>query len=596
MNIARKINKVIRYYNKYGFRYLVEISAEKIFKLEERRYQKFHKKSLLSSKEKEIQSKKVFQYMPKFSIVVPLYKTPEKYLRSMIDSICQQTYQNWELCLSDGSGKKSPIRKILEDYVQKEKRIKVKRNSHQLNISENTNKALELCTGDYIVFVDHDDLLAPNALYECVKILNKKPDIKIIYTDEDKVSMNGKKYFQPHFKPDFNRELLNSTNYFCHLLVVDKIIVDQVGMFRSEFDGAQDYDFIFRCTEISEEIYHIPKVLYHWRMHKGSTAEKPESKMYAFEAGANAIRAHYDRIGLKNVRVVQTKYLGVYRTKYILNRNPKVSILIPNKDHIEDLKKCINSIKRCNYLNYEIIIIENNSRKMETIEYYKKLEKEDERVRVVYWKGEFNYSSINNYGANYAEGEYILFLNNDTEIINCDCIEELVGVCTREDVGAVGARLYYDDDTIQHAGVVLGLGGIAGHIFLNTPRDQVGYFARIVTQQNYSAVTAACVMVRKQVFDEIGRFDEKLRVAFNDVDLCLKIQEKGYLIVYNPYAELYHYESKTRGKEDSIEKLQRLNEESIIFKRRWRENLKKGDPYYNINFSLNSMDCKLKKM
>lgn len=233
---------------------------------------------------------------------------------------------------------------------------------------------------------------------------------------------------------------------------------------------------------------------------------------------------------------------------------------------------------------------------METIEYYKKLEKEDERVRVVYWKGEFNYSSINNYGANYAEGEYILFLNNDTEIINCDCIEELVGVCTREDVGAVGARLYYDDDTIQHAGVVLGLGGIAGHIFLNTPRDQVGYFARIVTQQNYSAVTAACVMVRKQVFDEIGRFDEKLRVAFNDVDLCLKIQEKGYLIVYNPYAELYHYESKTRGKEDSIEKLQRLNEESIIFKRRWRENLKKGDPYYNINFSLNSMDCKLKKM
>ena len=596
MNIARKINKVIRYYNKYGFRYLVEISAEKIFKLEERRYQKFHKKSLLSSKEKEIQSKKVFQYMPKFSIVVPLYKTPEKYLRSMIDSICQQTYQNWELCLSDGSGKKSPIRKILEDYVQKEKRIKVKRNSHQLNISENTNKALELCTGDYIVFVDHDDLLAPNALYECVKILNRKPDIKIIYTDEDKVSMNGKKYFQPHFKPDFNRELLNSTNYFCHLLVVDKIIVDQVGMFRSEFDGAQDYDFIFRCTEISEEIYHIPKVLYHWRMHKGSTAEKPESKMYAFEAGANAIRAHYDRIGLKNVRVVQTKYLGVYRTKYILNRNPKVSILIPNKDHIEDLKKCINSIKRCNYLNYEIIIIENSSRKMETIEYYKKLEKEDERVRVVYWKGEFNYSSINNYGANYAEGEYILFLNNDTEIINCDCIEELVGVCTREDVGAVGARLYYDDDTIQHAGVVLGLGGIAGHIFLNTPRDQVGYFARIVTQQNYSAVTAACVMVRKQVFDEIGRFDEKLRVAFNDVDLCLKIQEKGYLIVYNPYAELYHYESKTRGKEDSIEKLQRLNEESIIFKRRWRENLKKGDPYYNINFSLNSMDCKLKKM
>jgi GT2 family glycosyltransferase len=587
-----KIKKFLRYYHKYGFKFVIKLWLEKTFKLEEKRYKVKYKKSILSEEEKRKQSEKIFPYMPQISIVVPLYKTPLIYLQSMINSVCKQTYQNWELCLSDGSGEKSTLKDNLKEYLQKDTRIKVVNDISELNISENTNKAIEICTGDYVAFLDHDDLLAPNALYECVKVINEKPNVKIIYTDEDKVSMNGKKYFQPHFKPDFNKDLLNSTNYFCHLLVVSKSILEQVGKFHPEFNGAQDYDFILRCTEISEDIYHIPKVLYHWRTHEGSTAEKPESKIYAFEAGAKAIRAHYERIGIKNARVKQTKYLGVYRTKYNLYEKPRVSIIIPNRDHINDLKRCLYSIKCSNYPELEIIIVENNSVKKDTFDFYKELEKEDEKIVVLYWKGKFNYSAINNYATSVATGEFVLFLNNDTEMINKSSIEELVAFCMRQDVGAVGARLYYYDNTIQHAGVVVGLGGIAGHIFLNTPREQAGYFARIVTQQNYSAVTGACIMVRKHIFDEVGGFDEKLAIAFNDVDLCLKIREKGYLIVYNPYAELYHYESKTRGKENNSDKIERLNKESAYFVKKWKKIVESGDPYYNKNFSRNRMDCK----
>ena len=589
---VEKFCKAVRYYKKYGIRYLLEICAEKGLKLEEKRYKKMFERSLLTFEEKSKQTEKIFQYMPKISIIVPLYKTPEIYLREMIESVCQQTYKNWELCLSDGGGKKSSLKKIVEEYIRQDERIKAIYSPFQLNISENTNRALSLYTGDYVAFLDHDDVLASNALYECVEVLNRYQKVEMIYTDEDKITMNGKKHFQPHFKPDFNKDLLNSTNYICHLLIVSRSVMEQVGCFRSEFDGAQDYDFVFRCTEVTQNIYHIPKVLYHWRMHEESTASNPESKLYAFDAGANAIKAHYDRIGIDNVLVKQTKYLGVYRTQYILKRKPRVSVIIPNKDHVEDLRRCLHSIMACNYPECEIIVIENNSIEEKTFEFYKELEKK--KIKIVFWNGEFNYSTINNYGVKFAEGEYILFLNNDTEIINRGCIEELVGCCMRQDVGAVGARLFYQDDTIQHAGVVVGLGGIAGHIFLNTPKDQVGYFARIITQQNYSAVTAACILVKRRIFEEIEGFDERYKVAYNDVDLCLRIREKGYLIVYNPYAELYHFESKTRGKEDSSDKLNRLDKESDLFKRRWNTILKKGDPYFNKNFSKSKMDCRLK--
>ena len=401
---------------------------------------------------------------------------------------------------------------------------------------------------------------------------------------------------QPHMMPDFNIDLLRTVNYICHLFVVKKTMIEKVGMLRPEFDGAQDYDFILRCVEATDRIYHIPRILYHWRFFEGSTAENPESKLYAFEAGKRAIEAHYDRVGI-HAEVMQGEFLGLYRTRYIREEDPLISILIPNKDHTDDLDRCIRSIEeKSTYHNYEYIIIENNSDQEETFAYYKKLEEENPKAHVVYWDGEFNYSAINNYGASFAKGEYLLLLNNDVEVINAGWLEEMLGYCMREDVGIVGARLYYPDDTIQHAGVVIGFGGIAGHAFVQQKRGTTGYCHRIICAQDYSAVTAACMMVKKSVFEEVGGLTEELKVAFNDVDFCMKVRQIGKLVVYNPYAELYHYESKSRGLEDTPEKVARFNNEIKIFSDRWPEILKNGDPYYNPNLTLKSQDFSLRKI
>lgn len=593
MSSINTIKVGLNYYKKFGLKNFLKHCYKKVTKYEYRRYKAYLKDNQLSAVEMAAQFNRNFSYEPKISIVVPLYKTPEKYLRDMIDSVRGQTYSKWELCLSDGSGTDSPIQPLLQEYQKLDKRIKVIYTGKQLQISDNTNKALELATGDFVGFADHDDILACNALYECVYALNQYPSISMIYTDEDKVSMDGRRHFQPHFKPDYNRDLLNSTNYFCHFLLVNRYILEKVGYLNSEFDGAQDYDFVLRCCEITEEIYHIPKILYHWRAHMDSTAENPESKKYAYEAGKRAIEAHYNRIGIKNVKVISTECLGVYRTCYRIKQEPLVSIIIPNKDHVADLKKCLDSIEKANYKNYEVIIIENNSVEDETFSYYKEVEKL-EKVKIVYWKSSFNYSAINNYGVKCSKGQYLLFLNNDTAIINNDCIRELVGFCMREDVGVVGARLYYEDDTIQHAGVIVGLGGCAGHIFQNTPRNDVGYFARVITQQDYSAVTGACMLVKKKVFDEVNGFDPALEIAFNDIDLCLKIREKGYLVVYNPFAELYHYESKSRGSDQTLNNIDRFERETRLFRSRWSDILKNGDSYYNRNLSVDSFDCCLR--
>ena len=561
-------------------------------------YPKWIEKHLPGQRELEKQRKTKFDYQPKISIVVPLYKTPEKYLLRLIESVQAQTYTNWELCLSDGSGKNSPIEKILKKCASADKRIKVISHREPLQISENTNAGIAASAGDFIAFADHDDELTPHALFECVKALNERPGVQLLYSDEDKMSMDGHKFFQPHFKPDYNPDLLCTVNYICHLFVVSRKVIDAVGMLRKEFDGAQDYDFIFRCVEAvkEEEIYHIPKILYHWRCHEDSTAENPESKTYAFEAGKRAIEAHYERTGIR-AEVFQGEFLGLYRTRFIRPYDPLISIIIPNKDHIDDLKRCMDSIDRNSaYQNYEYIIVENNSTEEETFAYYKKLEAENPKVKVVYWDSVFNYSAINNYGASFAKGEYLLLLNNDTEIINPDCLEELLGYCMRSDVGAVGARMYYEDDTIQHAGVVIGFGGIAGHCFVLQPRGTTGYCHRIICAQDYSAVTAACMMVRKAAFEEVGGLSEELQVAFNDIDFCMKLRRAGYLIVYNPYAELYHYESKSRGLEDTPEKIARFNKEIAIFEKRWPEILRDGDPYYNPNLTLKSQDFSLRRI
>ena len=598
--IEKYAKKGIRYWKTQGSAALVGKVAAKVRTASTREipYQKWIVRHLPGPKELERQRREKFDFQPKISIVIPLYKTQEKYLRQLVETIKEQTYPNWELCLSDGSGANSPIAGLLESLAASDERIKVVSHEESLQISENTNAAIEIATGDYIAFADHDDELTPNALFECVKALNKNRDVKVLYSDEDKMSMDGHKFFQPHFKPDYNPDLLCTVNYICHLFVVSRKVIDQVGMLRKEFDGAQDYDFIFRCVEAvkDEEIYHVPKILYHWRCHEDSTAENPESKTYAFEAGRRAVQEHYNRTGIQ-AKVLDGEFLGLYRTEFIRDHDPLISIIIPNKDHIDDLKRCMDSIdQKSTYQNYEYVIVENNSTDPATFEYYKKLEAENEKVHVVYWDGVFNYSAINNYGASFARGEYFLLLNNDTEIINPNCLEELLGYCMRSDVGAVGARLYYEDDTIQHAGVVIGFGGIAGHCFVLQPRGTTGYCHRIICAQDYSAVTAACMMVKRTAFEEVGGLSEELQVAFNDIDFCMKLRKAGYLIVYNPYAELYHYESKSRGLEDTPEKVARFNREISVFEKRWPDILRNGDPYYNPNLTLKSQDFSLKRI
>lgn len=602
------LGKKLRKYAKKGFQYwraqggtaLVGKVVSKVRTVSTREipYQKWIEKHLPTKRELEKQRKTRFDYEPKISVVVPLYKTPEKYLRRLIASMEEQTYSNWELCLSDGSGENSPLEGILREYAAKDERIQVIFNEKALQISENTNAGIQAATGDFLAFADHDDELTPHALFACVKAMNDHPGIQVLYSDEDKMTMDGHKLFQPHFKPDYNPDLLCTVNYICHFFVVSRKVLDQVGLLRKEYDGAQDYDLIFRCVEAvkEEEIYHIPKILYHWRSHEESTAENPESKAYAFDAGKRAIEAHYERTGIRG-KVLQGEFLGLYRTKFLRDYDPLISIIIPNKDHIEDLKRCMDSIEeKSTYRNYEYIIVENNSTEPETFQYYKELEASNPKAKVVYWDGEFNFSAINNYGAAFAKGEYFLLLNNDTEIINPDCLEELLGYCMRKDVGAVGARLYYEDDTIQHAGVVIGFGGIAGHCFVLQPRGTTGYCHRIICAQDYSAVTAACMMVKRAAYEQVGGLSEELKVAFNDIDFCMKLRKEGYLIVYNPYAELYHYESKSRGLEDTPEKVARFNREIAIFEKRWPDILRDGDPYYNPNLTLKSQDFSLKRI
>lgn len=592
--LGKLIDKANDSFRQYGASRTVEKIRNKLLKKDGLTYEQWLKINMPNHSELQMQKQQVFENNPKISIVVPLYRTPKKYLKEFIKSVMRQTYSNWELCLSDGSGSNSPITGVLKEYEKKDKRIKVVYNKEPLQISENTNAALEIATGDYIAFADHDDLLAPNAFYECVKIINKNPEVEMIYTDEDKITMDGKQHFMPHFKTDFNLDLLRSVNYICHLCVVKKSLYEKVGKLNSEFDGAQDYDFVFRCIEKTKNIVHIPKILYHWRAHKDSTAENPESKNYAFEAGRRAIAAHLKRMGIEG-EVFSLEMKGSYRVKYKLKEEPLVSVIIPTKDHIDDLDKCLKSLEEINaYDNIEYIIVENNSEKEETFEYYKKIEKENLKVKVVYWKEKgFNYPSINNLGVKSSKGDYLLFLNNDTEIRNADCIEELVSQCQRKEVGAVGARLYYEDGTIQHAGVIIGVGGVAGHAFLGYDHDASGYFGRIKLLQDYSAVTAACIMVKRKVYEEVKGFDEEYAVAFNDVDLCLKICQAGYLIVYDPYVELNHYESKSRGYEDTEEKIRRFNSEIALFQKRWKTFLKAGDPYYNPNLTLARNDFSL---
>lgn len=600
------IKKGYRYLKRHGFKQFLIRLIER-FQSQDIDYETWFGLNKVPEGELERQKSVVFEKPVKISIVVPLYQTPERFLREMIESVCSQTYGNWELCLADASplteqdkkseaGRKesrtTKLSGIVKEYMDKDERIRYRILEKNGGISENTNEAIRMATGDFVGLLDHDDLLERDALYEIMERIAKNDETDVVYTDEDKINRKGTKHLIPNMKPDFNLDLLRSNNYICHFLVVRKSIIDQVGGFRKEFDGAQDYDFIFRCTEAARVVSHVPRVLYHWRTHSGSTSDNPDSKMYAFDAGKRAIEAHLARMNVE-AKVEETDDLGYYRIRYQLKETPMVSILIPNKDQKESLQKCLQSIwEKTEYENYEILIVENNSTKEETFAYYKEIDKKN-RVRVLYWDREFNYSAINNFAAREAKGEYLLLLNNDTEVITKGWIKELLSNCARKEVGMVGAKLYFPDNTIQSAGTIIGLGGLADHAFVNMSRKRAGYMHRASIQMNLSGVTAACAMVKRSVYEEVGGLEEKLSVAFNDVDLGLKIVTAGYLIVYDPFVELYHYESRSRGVDD--EKRERHKKEVQYAQEKWKDFLEAGDPCYSPNLTLSKHNFSLRK-
>ena len=545
----------------------------------------------------------VFDRMIKISILVPLYNTPEPFLRDMITSVLNQTYQNWELCLADGSdAEHEEVGRICREYLEKDSRIVYQKLLKNEGISGNTNECLKLATGEYIGLFDHDDILHPSTLYEYVKAVNEQ-DADYIYCDETTFK-NGdiNKMLTMHFKPDYAVDNLRANNYICHFSVFAKRLLEGEELFRSRFDGSQDHDMILRMTDRAKHIVHIPKLLYYWRCHEGSVASGIDAKPYVVAAAKGAVADHLKRHGFTHFQITSTRaFETIFKIRYEIIGDPMISIVIPNKDHAADLKRCITSIlEKSTYENYEIVVVENGSETKEIFDYYTSL-KEYDNIRVVtYEKPEgqngFNYSAVNNFGVKQTKGDYILLLNNDTEVITVNWMEELLMYAQREDVGAAGAKLYYGNKTIQHAGVVLQLGAhrTAGHSHYGQSRENLGYMGRLCYAQNVSAVTGACLLVKKSLFKEVGGLDESFAISLNDVDFCLKLREKGLLNVFTPFAELYHYESVSRGLDDSGEKAERYNRESAHFREKWKTVLEKGDPYYNPNFSLDRSDFALK--
>ncbi len=730
------------YFRKHGLRALFKKSVHKIQNMQDDYdYNEWYKKVRISDDElaKQRESAGNFAQQPTFSIVIPVYATPEKFLRRMLDSIRAQTYPMFEVCLVDATpyakiqhdpAQGRTPQEVLAEYAAADSRFRYETLAENLGIAENTNAAIRMATGDFIVLADHDDELEPQALYECVRAINAHPDVQVLYSDEDKVDFEDIYYFEPHFKTDFNPDLLRSVNYICHLFVARRSLLDAIAETdadgrkiyeRSAYDGAQDYDLILRATEkaqamerarlvscanasadnavtdaqqsdavasttagvddrtaatevdaepkesaqpalaaalnsldqallrqgrfTSSNIIHIPMVLYHWRAHQASTAQHPEAKLYAFEAGARAVYDHCKRIGLPIRKVEQGITYGFYHPIYE-NQQPLISVVIPNKDHTADLDQAITSLSAGNYKNLEFIIVENNSDQPETWKYYEELKNRFPEelpadfidpatcgamrtsetstaesnsatskpaqisadhsaaasvlpqpvVKVVKWDGPFNYSAINNYGVQFTHGQYLLFLNNDIEEIDPDSIDEMIGYVQREDVGICGARLLYPDEDIQHAGVIMGMGGIAGAAFVRTHDSDLSYMHRAKCIQDYSCVTAACLLTKRSLFDAVGGFTEKLAVAFNDVDYCMKVRALGKLVVYNPYAKFYHYESKSRGMEDTPEKLARFHSEILTFGTTWKDILRDGDPYYSPALTFRKANFALKDL
>lgn len=593
-------------------------------KREKEAMRQFGTESFPSPEEAQQERNRRFPRDVKFSILVPLYNTPRSFLTEMVDSVMNQTYQNWELCLADGSDDACGyVGEVCAEYASRaDGRICYRKLPENLGIAGNTNICCGMATGDYIGLFDHDDILHPSVLYEYAKAINEQ-GADYLYCDETTFKSGDiNRMLTMHFKPDYAPDNLRANNYICHFSVFSRELLDGTELFRTKFNGSQDHDMILRLTDNAKKIVHVPRLLYYWRSHAGSVASGIDAKPYAIEAAKGAVAEHLKKHGYENFRISSTRaFETIFRIRYQIMGNPRISIIIANKDHTQDLRRCVSSIvEKSTYDNYEIIIVENNSETEEIRAYYSELlgaayrpeaggtcgasdaslsgvqSSGDNKITIVTFKGEFNYSAVNNLGASIATGEFLLLLNNDTEVITVNWMEELLMYAQREDVGAVGAKLYYGDKTIQHAGVVIGLGAhrTAGHTHYKQSRQNLGYMGRLCYAQNVSAVTGACLMVKKSLFDQLGGLDESFAVSLNDVDFCLKLRQRGLLNVFTPFAELFHYESISRGLDDQGEKALRYDRESEQFRSRWREMLEKGDPYYNLNFSLDRSDFSLK--
>lgn len=576
------------------------VAKLKYKKIEREAMENYGTKSFPTPEEAKAQREARFDRMVKISILVPLWNTPEDFLREMIESVTAQTYENWELCLADGSDDAHEyVAGIVREYQEKDGRGRILYRKLEKNegIAGNTNQCLTMATGEYIGLFDHDDILHPGVLYEYVKVINEK-QADYIYCDETTFKSGDiNKMLTMHFKPDFAIDNLRANNYICHFSVFARELLDGTELFRPRFDGSQDHDMILRLTDRAKNVVHVPKLLYYWRSHPGSVASDINAKPYAIQSAKDAVADHLRRHGFTHFQITSTRaFETIFKIRYQILGSPLISIVIANKDHVSDLRRCVSSIlEKSTYEDYEIIIVENNSEEKETFEYYEELQ-ENDRITIVTYGGEFNYSAVNNLGVRNAKGEYILLLNNDTQVITVNWMEELLMYAQRTDVGAVGAKLYYADKTIQHAGVVLGLGAhrTAGHSHYKQHRENLGYMGRLCYAQDVSAVTGACLLVKKALYEEVGGLEEDFAISLNDVDFCLKLREKGYLNVFTPFAELYHFESVSRGLDDQGQKAQRYNRESEHFRQKWKEVLDAGDPYYNPNFSLDRSDFALK--
>ena len=578
-----KINRIKVLVRDYGLGTTIRLAKQKLLSNPKAQRKKVVSLIEASMKETKLNSERNtnFEYEPTISILVPLYNTDTNMLKCVIESVVNQTYSKWELCLCDGSDEAhSYVTDICKSYAGNDKRIIYKKLSDNRGISENTNECAKLSKGEYIGLLDHDDVLHPSALFEVVKAINEEK-ADFIYTDEVTFADKITNIISTNFKPDYSKDTLRANNYICHFTVFAKTLFDAVGGFNKKYDGSQDHALFLNMTARATAIKHIAKILYFWRAHAGSVVEDISAKQYAIDAGINAVTDFLQSENIYAKVCSSDVYPTIYRINYPLPVDVKISVIIPNRNHTKDLKRCVESIKKSSYDNFEIIIVENNSNEDDIFAYYEEL-KADKRIKIITHNIPFNYSELNNVGVKNATGEYLLFLNNDTCAINENWLEELLMFAAREDVGAVGARLFYENGTLQHAYLLTGVGEhrIAVHAGLGLAKDDYGYLDRIGFNQNVSAVTGACLMVSKDKFDKVGGFDESLPVAYNDVDFCLKFRQVGFVNVYTPYANLYHYESLSRGKDEST----RLNLDAKYMHEKWGDFLK--DPYYNENFSL----------